>query len=53
MIGRSRKISRQQWTHLPVPDGVIAAVEAMAAAEEQPIMGISGPVFEWSQGSPS
>jgi hypothetical protein len=33
-----------------MPDGVIAAVEAMAAAEEQPIMGNSGPVFEWSPG---
>jgi hypothetical protein len=45
-----RKISRQQWTHLPIPDGVIAAVEAVAAVEEQPIMGNSGPVFKWSPG---
>jgi hypothetical protein len=33
-----------------MPGGIIAAVEAIAAAEEQPIMGNSGPVFEWSLG---
>jgi hypothetical protein len=33
-----------------MPDGVIAALEAMAAAEKQPIMGNGGPVFEWGPG---
>jgi hypothetical protein len=52
-LSTGRKILRQQWTHLPMPDGAIAVVEAMAEAEEQSIMGNSGPVFEWSPGSPS
>ena len=47
-----KKLSRQQWTKLPIPDGAIAAVEAMAEAEEQPTMGNGGSVFEWSQGMP-
>jgi hypothetical protein len=47
-----KKLSRQQWTELPIPDGVIATVEAMAEAEDQPIMGNGGPAFEWSQGVP-
>jgi hypothetical protein len=33
-----KRLSRQQWTALPIPDGVIATVEAMAEAEEQPLM---------------
>jgi hypothetical protein len=45
-----RRISRQQWTDLPMPDGVIAAVEDMAAVERQPIMGNGGPVIEWIPG---
>jgi hypothetical protein len=47
-----KRLSRQQWTALPIPDGVIATVEAMAEAEEQPLMGNGGPEFEWSQGIP-
>jgi hypothetical protein len=33
-----------------MPDGVIAAVEAMAKAEQQPLLSNGGPVFEWSPG---
>jgi hypothetical protein len=33
-----------------MPDGVIATVEAMAAAEKQPLLGNGGPTFEWSPG---
>jgi hypothetical protein len=43
-----KKISRQQWTNLLMTNSVKAAVEAMAAAEHQPIMGNRGPVFKWS-----
>jgi hypothetical protein len=45
-----RKLSRQQWDELPMPDGVIAAVEAMAARDEQPLLGYGAPVFEGSPG---
>jgi hypothetical protein len=33
------RLSRQQWDELLMPDGVIAAFEAMAAAEGQPLLG--------------
>jgi hypothetical protein len=45
-----RKLSRQQWDELPMPDGVIATVEAMAAEQNQAILGNEGPIFEWSPG---
>jgi hypothetical protein len=44
--------ARQQWDELPMPEGVIAAVEAMVKAEDQPIIGPGGPLFEWAQGVP-
>jgi hypothetical protein len=47
-----KKLSRQQWTEPPIPDGAITTVEAMAEAKEQSIMGNGGPAFEWSQGVP-
>jgi Reverse transcriptase (RNA-dependent DNA polymerase)/Zinc knuckle len=47
-----RKLSRQQWDALPMPDGVVAAVEAMAANEQQPIVGHGAPFFEWAPGVP-
>jgi len=45
-----KKISRQQWDELLIPDGIIGRVEAMATAQRQPIMENGGPVFEWSPG---
>jgi hypothetical protein len=45
-----RRLSRQQWDELPMPDGVIAAVEAMAEAQEQPVFENGTLVFEWSPG---
>ena len=44
------KLSRQQWDEIPMPDGVIAAVEAMALEQVQPLIGNTGPIFEWSPG---
>jgi hypothetical protein len=35
-----------------MPEGVIAAVEAMAEAEDQPSIGPGGPLFEWAPGVP-
>jgi hypothetical protein len=45
-----RRLSRQQWDELPMPDGVIAAVEAMAERDHQPPHGHGAPIFEWSPG---
>jgi hypothetical protein len=45
-----RKLSRQQWDELPMPDGVIASVEQMAQDQGQPIVGHGAPFFEWSPG---
>jgi hypothetical protein len=41
-----KKLARQQWDELPMPDGVIARVEQMAHAELQPIHGPGAPLFE-------
>jgi hypothetical protein len=49
-LATGRKLSRQQWDMLPMPDGVIAAVELMAATENQPLVGPGAPLFEWSPG---
>ena len=49
-LATGRKLSRQQWDVLPMPDGVIAAVEEMGRIEQQPIIGHGAPLFEWSPG---
>jgi hypothetical protein len=48
LLTTGRRLSHQQWHELPMPNGVIAAVEAMAAAEQQPMLGHGGPAFEWT-----
>jgi hypothetical protein len=45
-----RKLSRQQWDELPMPDGVIDKVERMGELQLQPIMGDGAPLFEWTPG---
>jgi hypothetical protein len=45
-----KRLSRQQWDELPMPDGVIATVKGMAQEEQQPIIGCRGPVLEWAPG---
>jgi hypothetical protein len=45
-----KQLSRQQWDEIPMPDRVIAAVEAMAEEQEQPLLNNGGPIFEWSPG---
>ena len=51
-LATGRKLSRQQWDPLPMPDGVIATVEHMAHDEEQPLVGHGAPLFEWTPGVP-
>jgi hypothetical protein len=41
-----RRLFRQQWDELPMPDGVIAAVQAMAEAQQQPFFENGTPFFE-------
>ena len=45
-----QKLSRQQWEELPMPDGVVQAVEQIALTEQQPFIGNKAPLFEWSPG---
>jgi hypothetical protein len=45
-----RRLARQQWDELSMPDGVIAAVKRMAEDEGQPLIGHGAPLFEWSPG---
>ena len=45
-----KRISRQQWTKIPMPDGVVEQVENMARIQKQPVFDIDGPNFEWSPG---
>jgi hypothetical protein len=47
-LATGRKLSRQQWDALPMPDGVVAAVERKAQDESQPLIGQGAPLFEWS-----
>ena len=47
-LSTGKRLSRIQWDELPMPDGVIARVEAMAALEDQPIMDNGVPIFEWA-----
>ena len=37
-LATGRKLSRQQWDPLPMPDGVVETVERMAEAESQPLL---------------
>ena len=42
-----KRLSRHQWTEIPMTDAVISAVEAMAEKEGQPLIKGGIPLFEW------
>ncbi|KAG7347353.1 reverse transcriptase RNA-dependent DNA polymerase [Nitzschia inconspicua] len=46
------RISRAQYTPLPITDEVIAAVEGMAAGQGHPVIGPDGLLFEWRPNHP-
>jgi hypothetical protein len=51
-LATGRKLSRQQWDALPMPEGVVTAVERMPQDESQPLIGQGVPLFQWSPGMP-
>jgi len=42
-----KHLSCHQWTAVPMPDSVVAAVEAHAEAKKQPLIEGRCPKFEW------
>jgi hypothetical protein len=42
-----KRLSRHQWTEIPMTNAVISAVEAMAEKEGQPLIKGGVPLFEW------
>jgi Reverse transcriptase (RNA-dependent DNA polymerase) len=42
-----KRLSRHQWTVIPMPDSAIARVEELAAAQDQPWIQTSGLLMEW------
>jgi hypothetical protein len=42
-----KRLSRHQWTEIPMTNAVISAVEAMAEMEGQPLIKGGVPLFEW------
>jgi hypothetical protein len=41
-----RKLCREQWDELPMPNGVIAIVEHIAQTDNQPLVGHGETLFE-------
>jgi hypothetical protein len=46
-LATGHKISRHNWTELPLTETAIARVEAIALAEEGPLIQETGLVVEW------
>ena len=51
-LATGARISRHQWTELPITDTAIARVEALAANENQPLIQEDGLVMEWGPDQP-
>jgi hypothetical protein len=51
-LSTGERISRKQYTKLPITQRVIEAVEGLAAAQGQPLLPGAGPVFEWNVNEP-
>jgi hypothetical protein len=49
-LATGARLSRHAWTELPITDDAIARVEALAAAEGQPLIQEQGLVMEWRPG---
>jgi hypothetical protein len=46
-----KRLSRHQWTKIPMTNAVTSAVEAMAEKEGQPLIKVGVPLFEWRPNS--
>jgi hypothetical protein len=46
-----KRLSRHQWTKIPMTNAVISAVEPMAEKEGQPLIKGGVPLFEWRPNS--
>jgi len=51
-LSTGERINRRSWTELPMDNVVIARVEAMALAQDQPLLKKTGPLYEWRPGVP-
>jgi hypothetical protein len=47
-----KRLSRHQWTEIPMTNAVISAVEVMAEKEGQPLIKDGTPLFEWRPNAP-
>jgi hypothetical protein len=52
-LATGNRLSRHQWTELPMTDTAIARVEALALHERQPLLQNSGLVVEWRPHQPT
>ena len=50
-IYSGRRIHAYTWERLPINEHIIARVEQLAEAEEQPIINRGIPCFEWTPGA--
>ncbi|KAI2512761.1 Reverse transcriptase (RNA-dependent DNA polymerase) [Fragilaria crotonensis] len=51
-LATGNRLSRHQWTELPMTDTAIARTEALALHEKQPLLQTSGLVVEWRPDQP-
>jgi hypothetical protein len=51
-LATGARISRHNWTELPITDTAIARVEALAFQDEQPLLQARGLVVEWRHDQP-
>jgi hypothetical protein len=51
-LATGARISRHNWTELPITDTAIARVEALAFQDEQPLIQARGLVVEWRHDQP-
>ena len=51
-LATGAKITRHQWTEIPITEATIARVEALAKQDKQPLIQSSGLVVEWRHDMP-
>lgn len=51
-LATGERVSRRQYTKLPLSQRIVDAVEALAATQNQPLLPDGGPVFAWNANEP-